>query len=97
MPRPQIQITTSAAAAAASPGQRLGTWFVAAQTERGPLLPDPTAPLYSLGDYAATVRHPERVPRVRATTYDMLDTFWRAGGGPVYLAGSSARRRWWRR
>jgi hypothetical protein len=86
MPRPQIQITTSAAAAAASPGERLGTWFVAAQTERGPLLPDPAAPLYSLGDYAATYGTRNATLGSVATTYDMLDTFWRAGGGPVYLA-----------
>jgi hypothetical protein len=86
MPRPQIQITTSAAAAAASPGERLGTWFVAAQTERGPLLPDPSAPLYSLGDFAATYGTRNASLGSVATTYDMLDTFWRAGGGPVYLA-----------
>jgi hypothetical protein len=93
MPRPQIQITTSAAAAAASPGQRLGTWFVAAQTERGPLLPDPAAPLYSIGDYAATYGTRNASLGSVSTTYDMLDTFWRAGGGPVYLPGSSARLR----
>jgi hypothetical protein len=86
MPRPQIQITTSAAAAAATPGQRLGTWFVAAQTERGPLIPDPSAPLYSIGDYAATYGTRNASLGSVSTTYDMLDTFWRAGGGPVYLA-----------
>jgi hypothetical protein len=93
MPRPQIQITTSAAAASASPGERLGTWFVAAQTERGPLLPDPSAPLYSLGDYAATYgTRNATLGSVRPPT-----TLWTRSGVPAAAPstwrGSSAPRR----
>jgi hypothetical protein len=85
MARPQITITTSAASAAATPGQRLGTWFVAAQTERGPLLPDPTTPLYSIQDYAALYGTRASLGSVQ-TTYDQLDAYWRTGGGPVLLS-----------
>jgi hypothetical protein len=86
MARPGITINTTAAAAAATPGQRLGTFFVAAQTERGPLVPDFTAPMYSLGDYAALYGSRNATLGSVATTYDLLDAFWRAGGGPVLLA-----------
>jgi hypothetical protein len=85
MPRPQINITTSAASAAATPGQRLGTWFVAAQTERGPLLPDPTTPLYSIQDYVALYGTRASLGSVQAT-YDQVDAYWRTGGGPVLIS-----------
>jgi hypothetical protein len=85
MPRPQISITTSAASAAATPGQRLGTWFVAAQTERGPLLPDPAAPLYSIQDYVALYGTRASLGSVQ-TTYDQFDAYWRTGGGPVLVS-----------
>lgn len=86
MPRPQINITTSAAAAAATPGQRLGTWFIAAETERGPLVPDPTVPMYSLADFAALYGTRNATYGSATTTYDALDAYWRTGGGAVYLA-----------
>ena len=86
MPRPGITVTTSSAAVSATPGQRLATWFVAAQTERGPSVPDRTAPMRSLADYAALYGTRAANLGSIAQTYDMLDAFWRAGGGPVYLA-----------
>jgi hypothetical protein len=85
MARPQIRSPRPRASAAATPGQRLGTWFVAAQTERGPLLPDPTAPLYSIQDYVALYGTRASLGSVQAT-YDQLDAYWRTGGGPVLLS-----------
>jgi hypothetical protein len=84
--RPGIKITTTAASAAATPGQRLGTFFVAGQTERGPLVPDFTSPMYSLGDYDAVYGSRNATLGSVATTRDMLEAYWRSGGGPVLLA-----------
>jgi hypothetical protein len=84
--RPQIQITTASASPSATAGERLGTWFVAAQTERGPLLPDQTRPLYSLGDYMATYGTRNASLGSVATTYDLLDAYWQSGGGAVHVA-----------
>lgn len=86
MPAPGITITTSAAAAAPGPGQRIGTWYVAAQTERGPLTPAQSTPMRSLGDFAAVYGTRNATYGSAAQTYDMLDAYWRSGGGPVYLA-----------
>ena len=81
MPRPGITVTTSAAAVSATPGQRIATWFVAAQTERGPSVPDRPSPLRSLADYTALYGTRNATLGSVAQTYDMLDAFWRAGGG----------------
>jgi hypothetical protein len=84
--RPQIQITSGSASPSATPGERLGTWFVAAQTERGPAVPDQARPLYSLSDYTATYGSRNASLGSVSTTYDLLDAFWQSGGGAVYLA-----------
>lgn len=86
MPRPGATITTSAAAAAASPGARLGTLFLAAQTERGPLLNPQASPIASLGDYAQVYGTRNTTLGSVSTTYDWLEAYWRSGGGPVNIA-----------
>ena len=86
MPRPGTTITTSAAAAAPGPGQRLGTFFVAAETERGPVTPAQTSPLRNLADFGAVYGTRAAAYGSAAQTYDMLDAHFRSGGGPVYLA-----------
>jgi hypothetical protein len=86
MPRPGVTITTSAAAAAATPGQRLGTWMVAAETQRGPLVPDPTAPLRSLADYTRIYGGRDATIGSVALTYDAVEAYFRAGGSAMLLS-----------
>lgn len=85
MPRPGVTVTTSAAVAAATPGQRLGTLFAAAMTQRGPLVADVTQPLHSLGDYTALYGARDATIGSAALTYDMVETFFRCGGTALLL------------
>jgi hypothetical protein len=86
MPAPGATISTSLTASSMTSGQRLGTLFVAAQTQRGPAFPDPTAPLYSINDYTALYGERDATVGSAALTYDMLESFWRANGGAVHIS-----------
>ena len=87
MPRPGVTITTSAASVAATPGKPLGTWLIAAQTQRGPSVPDPTRPLRSLGDYVNTYGTRDATLGASVTAaYDAVDAFFRTGGSAVLVA-----------
>ena len=83
--RPGVTVTTSAAAAAATPGQRLGTLFAAAETQRGPLVADPTQPLRSLADYMALYGGRDATIGSVALTYDMVEAFFRSGGSALLI------------
>jgi hypothetical protein len=80
-----VSVLTSAAAAAATPGQRLGTLFAAAQTQRGPLVADVTAPLRSLGDYTALYGARDATIGSAALSYDIAETFFRSGGTALLI------------
>src|SRR5574343_700309 len=85
MPSPGATIATSQVSSVLTPGQRLGTFFVAAITQRGPKYPDPTTPLYSIVDYQNL--YGERDAALGASlTYDMLEAYWRSGGGAVHIS-----------
>ena len=87
MPRPGTTITTSAAAVSASPGEPLGTWLVAAETQRGPLVPpDYSTPLRSIADYTTLYGSRDATLGSVVQTYDALDAFWRSGGQGVLIA-----------
>lgn len=88
MPRPGVTITTSAAAVAATPGEPLGTWMIAAQTQRGPLTPtDPSRPLRSLGDYTTVYGTRDASLGAAVTAaYDAVEAFFRAGGSAVLVS-----------
>lgn len=86
MPSPGATINTSVSASTATPGQRLGTFFVAAMTQRGPLYPTPAAPMRSISDYEAVYGTRDATVGSAATTYDMLEAFWRSNGGPVHIS-----------
>lgn len=85
MTRPGVTVTTSAAAAAATPGARLGTLFAAAETQRGPLVADPTKPIRSLTDYTTTYGTRDATVGSAATTYDMVEAFFRSGGSAMLI------------
>ena len=84
MPSPGATISTSQVSSTLTPGQRLGTFMVAAITQRGPQYPDPTAPLYSIGDYVNLYGERDATTGA-ALTYDMLEAYWRSGGGGVHV------------
>lgn len=87
MPRPGVTVTTSAAAATpVTSGQRLGRWMVAAQTQRGPVTPDPANPVQSLSDYTALYGERSTTVGTAATTYDAVETFFRCGGAEMLIA-----------
>ena len=85
MPRPGVTVTTSAAAAAATPGARLGTLFAAAETQRGPLIADTTQPLRSLADYTALYGGRDATIGSAALSYDMAEAFFRSGGSALLV------------
>lgn len=86
MPRPGTTITTSAAAVAAPVGAPLGTWMIAAQTQRGPLIPTAASPVRSLGDYTATYGTRDATVGSAVASYDAVDAFFRSGGQSIYVA-----------
>lgn len=80
--RPGVNVTTSAVAGIASPGQRLGRWFVAGVTERGPVGVDPSRTFKSLAEFSAL--YGDRVSY--GTLYDAIDAYFRFGGSEVAVS-----------
>ena len=78
--RPGVNVTTSAVAGISSPGQRLGRWFVAGITERGPVGASPE--LHSLSDFVNTYG----VRVTYGTLYDAVDAYFRTGGSSVLVS-----------
>lgn len=86
MPSPGAIISTSVTGSTQTPGQRLGTLFVAAMTQRGPLYPTPASPLRSITDYESRYGVRDATVGSTATTYDMLEAYWRSDGGGVHIS-----------
>lgn len=78
MPRPGISVTLLDTPGAISVPQDTGTWFVAGQSDRGPVTP---ALVTSLNDFV--IKFGDRVSY--SVLYDAIDVFFREGGNRAYI------------